>query len=156
MTLTTERLRIYPATQSQMEDITASGPNDELKAAYTEMLEGCRENPDLWEWFSLWVIELLDGSRIGGLCFKGLNPDGTAEIGYGISEEYQCRGYATEAVSAVSGWAFMNPSVSSIEAEADPENIASIRVLEKCGFDESGETGNEGSRFVLDRKIFHA
>ena len=46
MTLTTERLRIYPATQSQMEDITASEPNDELKAAYTEMFEGCLENPD--------------------------------------------------------------------------------------------------------------
>ena len=152
MTLTTERLRIYPAAQRQMEDITASEPDDDLKAAYSEMLENCKAHPEQWEWYSLWVIELLDGSRIGGLCFKGLNPDGTAEIGYGISEEYQGAGYATEAVRTVSGWAFMNPSVSSLEAEADPENIASIRVLEKCGFADTGKKGSEGYRFVLDRK----
>ena len=152
MTLTTERLRIYPASQSQMEDIIASEPDTELKAAYSEMLAKGREHPGQWEWYTLWLVVLHDGTHVGGLCFKGLDQDGTAEIGYGISEEYQGAGYATEAVSAVSGWAFMNPSVSSLEAEADLENIASIRVLEKCGFADTGKTGTEGSRFVLDRK----
>ena len=151
MTLTTERLRIYPTTQSQMEDIIASETDGGLRAAYSEMLEGGLRHPGQWEWFSLWMIELHGGTLVGGLCFKGLNPDGTAEIGYGISDGYRRKGYATEAVRAVCSWAFQNPAVTRIEAETAPDNTASVRVLVKCGFVDSGKLGEEGSRFVLDR-----
>ena len=50
------------------------------------------------------MIELKDGTHIGELCFKGLDSNGITEIGYGISEEYQRNGYATEALKAVRGW----------------------------------------------------
>ena len=54
----------------------------------------------------------------------------------------------TEAVGAVVEWAAGQPGVKQIEAEAERENIASVRVLEKCGFVASGEMGAEGMRFV--------
>ena len=136
-----------------MESLISTEPVDELRAAYSEMLENCLKYPDKWEWFTMWVIELHDGTHIGGLCFKGIDNDGVAEIGYGISEEYQSKGYATEAVRAVSGWAFKNPDLTRIESEAEPDNIASIRVLEKCGFAANGKLGEEGARFVLDRNV---
>ncbi|HAL62849.1 MAG TPA: N-acetyltransferase, partial [Clostridiales bacterium] len=44
----TKRLRIYPATQNQMEAFIAAQANDALKAAYSEMLENCLKNPDKW------------------------------------------------------------------------------------------------------------
>ncbi len=149
--LETKRLRIYSATQSQMETFIASQTNDILKAAYLEMLENCLKNPDKREQHAMWMIELKDGTHIGELCFKGLDLSGVAEIGYGISEEYQNQGYATEAVKAVLVWAFQNPKVTAIEAETDAENTASKRVLEKCGFIFNGKIGEEGPRFTVTR-----
>ena len=135
-----------------MEAFIASQTDEGLKAAYTEMLESCLRHPDQWEWYAMWMIELKDGTHVGELCFKGLGPDGAAEIGYGISEEYRGRGYATEAVKAVSARAFRNPDVTAIEAETDAANAASKRVLEKCGFIATGEMGEEGPRYVLKRR----
>ena len=147
--LNTERLRIYPASREQMEAMIASEQEEELKKAYDEMLEGCLRHPDQWDWYAIWMIEKTDGTHIGDLCFKGLREDGIAEIGYGILEEHQGQGYATEAVQAACHWAFLHPDVRSLEAETDAENAASQRVLEKCGFRPNGTFGEEGPRFSL-------
>ena len=143
----TEQLRIYPAMQEQMEVFIAAEADVELKKAYTEMLEGCLRHPDQWQWYAMWMIELQDGTHIGDLCFKGLGANGTVEIGYGVLEEYQGQGYATEAVGAAVTWALQQPFVTCVEAETAPDNRASQRVLEKCGFLSSGTTGEEGPRF---------
>lgn len=147
--LKTERLQLYVSSQDAMEKFIAAQTVDVLKAAYTEMLDSCLKNPQQWEWYAIWMIELKDGTHIGELCFKGLDATGVAEIGYGISDEYQNKGYATEAVNAVLSWAFRNPNVTAVEAETDPENIASQRVLEKCGFKPNGQTGEEGPRYSV-------
>ena len=123
--------------------------DENLKAAYTEMLNGSLAHPEQWNWYAIWMIELEGGSHIGELCFKGLDENGVAEIGYGISECYQNQGFATEAVQAVVNWALGEPEVAAIEAETDANNIASQRVLEKCGFESNGKMGEEGPRYVL-------
>lgn len=150
--IATKHLRIYPANRGQMESIISAETNAELKAAYSEMLDGCLQNPDQWEWYAIWIIELRDGTHIGDFCFKGLDSNGVAEIGYGILEEYQGQGYATEAVEAALSWAFQNPNVTAIEAETDADNAASKRVLEKCGFVANGIMGKEGPRYALTRR----
>ena len=63
--LSTERLRIYPASREQMEAMIASEQEEELKKAYDEMLEGCLRHPDQWEWYAIWMIEKTDGTHIG-------------------------------------------------------------------------------------------
>ena len=135
-----------------MEALISSETNAELKAVYSEMLDGSLHNPDQWEWYAIWIIELSNGTHIGDLCFKGLDSNGVAEIGYGILEEYQGQGYATEAVEAALRWAFQNPNVTAIEAETDADNAASKRVLEKCGFLANGIIGKEGPRYTLKRE----
>ena len=149
MLIETERLRIYPATREQMEAAIAAEQDEGLKAAYAEMLEGCLKQPEQWAWYAMWNIEQKDGTHVGGLCFKGLGPDGAVEIGYGILDAYQGRGYATEAVRAVIAWALTQPGVRVVEAEAESDNAASLRVLEKCGFVPTGKIGEEGPRFAL-------
>ena len=134
-----------------METVISSETSAELKAAYSEMLDGCLQNPDQWEWYAIWIIELRNGTHIGDLCFKGLDSNGVAEIGYWILEEYQGQGYATEAVEAALSWAFQNPNVTAIEAETEDDNAASKRVLEKCGFLANGIIGKEGPRYTLNR-----
>ncbi len=131
-----------------MEAFIAAQSDDALKAAYTEMLESCLRHPDKWEWCAMWMIELKTGTHIGELCFKGLDANGVTEIGYGIAEEYRGWGYATEAVAAVVSWALRQPGVTRVEAETDAGNAASKRVLEKCGFVPTGESGKEGPRFM--------
>lgn len=152
----TKRLRIYPADRERMEECIAAEVDAGLKKAYGEMLDGCLSHPDLWDWYAMWQIELKDGTRVGDLCFKGLSPDGVTEIGYGILEEYQNNGYATEAVKAALEWAFRTPRVVAVEAEAEADNAASQRVLAKCGFIADGKVGEEGPRFVLTRGRFEA
>ena len=147
MMIKTERLRIYPAAREQMEAFLATETDANLKTAYTEMLEGCLRHPNQWQWYAMWMIELRDGTHIGDLCFKGLEANGMAEIGYGILEEYQSQGYATEAVGAAANWALKQSNVTRVEAETEPDNRASQRVLEKCGFLPSGTLGEEGPRF---------
>ena len=143
----TKRLKIYPASREQMESFIAAETDADLKKAYTEMLEGCLRHPDQWQWYAMWMIDLRDGTHIGDLCFKGLGANGAAEIGYGILEEYQGQGYATEAVNAAVRWALQQPGVTRVEAETEPDNLASQRVLEKCKFMPSGTIGEEGPRF---------
>ena len=146
--LNTERLILYTASRDEMQKIIDDEADDILKTAYREMLSGALDHPDQWEWYTIWIIERKDGSRVGDLCFKGRNDDGSVEIGYGISTEYRGCGYATEAVDAMVLWALRQPEVKRVEAETEPENKASQRVLEKCGFLPTGTTGEEGPRFV--------
>ena len=140
----TNRLKIYPASEDQMEEFIADQTVDVLKSAYTEMLTGCLEHTDQWEWYAIWMIELKDGTHIGELCFKGIDGSGSTEIGYGIAENYQGCGYATEAIKSVISWALEQNKINCVFAEVDRENIASIRVLEKSGFDPTGMIGEEG------------
>ncbi len=149
--LNTDRLRIYPASREQMEAMIGSEQDAELKKAYADMLEGCLRRPDQWDWYAIWMIEKTDGTPVGDLCFKGLRENGIAEIGYGILEEYQGKGYATEAVQSACRWAFCHAEVQALEAETDAGNTASQRVLEKCGFRPNGTHGEEGPRFALLR-----
>lgn len=122
--------------------------DDILRTAYKEMLQGYIEHPDHGEWYAMWMICRNDDTHVGDLSFKGLNADGSVEIGYGILEEYRGCGYATEAVTAAVNWALAQHDVTRVEAEVESDNIASKRVLEKCGFIPSGVVGEEGPIYV--------
>lgn len=149
--LKTKRLQISPMTDQGMEQLIEKTTDEELKRAYQEMLEGCRKLPKQREWFAAWEICLKEtGERIGDACFKGPAKNYSVEIGYGIGKEYQGNGYMTEAVKALTDWAFLQENVYFVEAETAPDNIPSKRVLEKLGFEPDG-SGEEGSRFVLEK-----
>ena len=144
----TNRLNLYAASKEQMETFIAAQSVDVLKAAYTEMLNGCLKHPDQWEWYAIWMIESKAGTHIGELCFKGITENGAAEIGYGIAERFQGCGYGAEAVSALTDWALEQPRVMCVMAETEASNIASQKVLNKAGFMPTGETGEEGPLYV--------
>lgn len=57
------------------------------------------------------------------------------EIGYGLNPNYQQKGYLTEALNALTNYVFNELGIHSIEANADVQNIATIKLLEKCGFE---------------------
>ena len=119
-----------------------------------------RENPDADGW-AMWYFILRDvpgGKRlaIGNGGFKGKpSADGTVEVGFSVIESYQRQGLATEAVSALLGWAFIHPEVSRVIAHTMPDLAPSIRVLVKIGFRFTGKGSEEGSvRYELLREAF--
>jgi ribosomal-protein-alanine N-acetyltransferase len=61
-----------------------------------------------------------------------------AYLGYWIDEDQQGRGLMTEAVCAVTGFAFESAALHRIQAAVMPRNTASRRVLEKAGFRHEG------------------
>lgn len=59
-------------------------------------------------------------------------------LGYKMDEAYINRGYMTEAVKAVVDYGFGILGLHRIEANVMPRNLRSLRVLEKCGFENEG------------------
>jgi ribosomal-protein-alanine N-acetyltransferase len=86
------------------------------------------------------LIHRLTGAAVGTAGFKAPpGADATVEIAYGIEPEHQGRGYATEAASALTAFAFASGRVRVVRAHTHPERNASARVLTKCGFGHVGE-----------------
>lgn len=150
----TERLTLRPMSDGAIEALIERVDDDELRAAYGEMLDGCRRDPENRIWYAPWEMVRNDGGEsIGDVDFKGPAKNHAVEIGYGVQPAYEGRGYTTEAVRAMTKWAFSQKDVVFVEAETDPDNKASQRILEKCGFVPDGTMGEEGPRFVLERPL---
>lgn len=150
MRIETERLYLYPIGDEDMREIIEKEPEPEMKQAYSEMLQGCIDHPDQRAWYAIWLMELKgrEGTIVGDFCFKGLGEDGAVEIGYGLRPGHCGRGYMTETLKTVSSWAASQPGVARVEAETDPLNRASQKVLKAAGYVRNGEFGEEGPRFV--------
>jgi len=81
---------------------------------------------------------------VGGIGFdlQKNNHCKTATIGYWLGEPYWGKGIASEALVAVTAYAFNNFDIERIEAAIFEWNPASARVLEKCGYLFEGKRHN--------------
>ncbi|MBK7937929.1 MAG: GNAT family N-acetyltransferase [Lewinellaceae bacterium] len=83
-----------------------------------------------------WVICLRGQSKmIGDIAFWKMDKaNHRTEIGYGLHPDYWRQGIMDEAMTAALEYCFKVLDFHSIEANIDPENDASGRILEKHGF----------------------
>ena len=90
-------------------------------------------------WLQLALERRLDGELLGdcGLHFPAADR-AQAEIGVTVAPEHQGRGYATEALGAVLGFLFEALGKHRVRASVDPENLPSIRLLERLGMRREG------------------
>lgn len=130
-------------------------------AALAFTLERLAQGPDQARWWLHFVT--LKGGRgertlIGSAGYKGPPAaDGTVEVGYGIVSDHRRRGYASEVVRGLLGFAFARPDVRRVIAETLPDLKPSIGVLRKCGFRLIGDGSEHGViRFELTRAEFAA
>jgi RimJ/RimL family protein N-acetyltransferase len=93
---------------------------------------------------------LFDESVAGSVV--SFEPDGKREVGYWIGKEYWGKGIATTALSEF----LRHVDARPLYAHVAKHNVASIRVLEKCGFTVSGqarapanERGGEVDELIL-------
>lgn len=151
----TERLHIFPLTIAQLE-LYLNGKDEleqllgltpfgrtvapQVKDRVTKItLPKMREAMDddyLFHTFWL-VVDKLSKTIVAELGFKGPPFDGgRVEIGYGTMPAMQNKGYMTEAVKGILQWAKERKDVSVVLVETKVSNHASIRVVEKNGFEQ--------------------
>ncbi len=101
-------------------------------------LERVRADPDHRDWCGRLMIRLADGAVVGRCGFHG--PPwavGRAEIGYTVLPPYRGQGLATEAAAALVAWAW-EQGEGTVVATVAPTNLASLAVVRKLGFVETG------------------
>jgi RimJ/RimL family protein N-acetyltransferase len=79
---------------------------------------------------------VVDGAAVGGISVEPHAGERrrSAEVGYWLGEPFWGRGIATEALRAITEYAFKTFDVCRLEAGVYGWNPASARVLEKAGY----------------------
>jgi len=101
-----------------------------------------RADPAREEWLPRAIA--LDDLMIGHIGFHGppgvngpKKPD-ALEVGYTVFEPFRRRGYATEAVVGILGWAHAKHGVRHFVASASPGNAPSLALVRRLGFRQTG------------------
>ncbi len=145
----TERLVLFPYTQENLALFNSDLPafeerfsvyyrGEELDHLLRGFLLGLEKeiaaDPEHYLFFTEFLIVLKGCDRIvGSIDYKYVPKDGLTEVGYGLNPLYEGRGIMTEALRAFLDFG-RSLGIRMVRADTRPGNVASQRVLEKCGF----------------------
>ena len=142
----TERLIVRPMTVLDVPSLKKWMPDRSIytywgkgpgKAEiYPELLFEKTERPT--KSFHLGIAEKDSNEVIGDLWVYLIENDRMAQIAIRLSKDSQGRGYGTEALSAMTRFCFENTQLQRLWTQVDVRNIASSRMLEKCGYTKEG------------------
>lgn len=109
--------------------------------------------------YGYWAVEAkAHGRYIGDVGFADLKRDilpsldGMPESGWAFAPEAHGQGIATEAVKAALAWGDRHFGGKTTTCIIGPENVASIRVAEKCGYREFCRGDFKGSPTIQFRR----
>jgi RimJ/RimL family protein N-acetyltransferase len=112
---------------------TVTGPDKSTEETRTRLTYF--ENHQQVHGFSKWVIlDAASGVAIGDSGLLVLPECGWIDLGFRLAQPHWGQGLATEVASAWVRAAFDEYRIRRLGAFVHPENVASIRVLEKVGF----------------------
>jgi ribosomal-protein-alanine N-acetyltransferase len=116
-----------PATGTLSLNATADQAQEWIRRQQTRHVEGAG--------FSFAVVDNTEGHCVGftGLWVREL-PTGRAQIGYGIAPSFRGRGLASDALCAVTSFAWTLPELHRTELYIEPWNTASIGTAERAGY----------------------
>jgi ribosomal-protein-alanine N-acetyltransferase len=102
-----------------------------------------------------WALCNAEDALIGACGFSGfeVGKSHLAEVGYWLAKPYWGRGIMTAVVQRLCKHAFEEFGLVKIIAHVHPHNLASARVLEKCGFQQEGFLRKH---FLKDGKLLDA
>lgn len=145
-TLETERLLLRKLKQEDKDDIFEIRSNPEVMkymarplartiedatAHLNKVLTNLHNNTGI-DWG---LEEKKSGKLIGTIAFWRIDLENhRAELGYILNEKFQQKGLMTEALTAIIDFGFDQLNIHSIEANIDPLNTASAKLLEKAKF----------------------
>ncbi len=142
----TERLVLRRVTEEDADDLFVLR-SDERMMQYIDRpraksIEDAKKLIDVFEDFLQkgeginWGISLKENSRLlGTICLFKFQPENyRAEIGYLLHADFHRQGIMNEAMKPVIDYGFNTLKLHSIEANVNPSNLASIKILEKNNF----------------------
>ena len=91
--------------------------------------------------FSLAIRDRASGRAVGAVELRPC--DDAMEVSYVVAPALRRRGLASRAVAAVLSWARRELNVGVVLLNCHPDNLASQKVAEKCGFREVGSDTSE-------------
>jgi len=98
-------------------------------------------DPDAQPWLGRAIVRTEDDGtrRIIGSCgfHAPPGPDGRVEVGYRVEPPYRRQGVASEVVRALFDWAHAQ-GVDRFQASVSPGNVASLAVIGRLGFRQTG------------------
>ena len=150
-TLETLRLILRPLTAKDAPDLRRWLARDEIYTYWGRKASKNEREPELMfidprPWVKRkpdpdfkWGMVLKETSAvIGMLAIFDIENARMASVGYRLDPECWGCGYTTEALRAAADFIFAHTELDRLHATADVRNIASNRVLEKCGFVHEG------------------
>ncbi len=157
--LLTERLCLRTWTADEAAGVLggsrSTGWADDFPAEGDQVVVGLFGDNPAWlgEYGHRQIVERVSGLVVGSIgLFWPPGDDGTLEIGYGVVASRRGRGYASEATRALTAFALTAPGVHTVVATVERSNPASVRVLEKAGFEPWGDGAEPGTaRFRVTR-----
>ncbi len=122
----------------------------EAEVRLNELMKGIQEE----KWY-YWAIQLSDKPElIGTILLWNLSKERSeAELGYELHPLFHRKGIMNEAVSIICHFAFNTVGFQKIIAVIQPQNIASIHLIEKQGFTQSHQLLENGD--IVYSKIKH-
>ena len=97
------------------------------------------------------VVRRADAAVIGTVTLYALDAQcRRADAGYALLVSEWGQGYASEAVTALLDWGFEHLDLNRVEADVDPRNAPSARLLERLGFLREGLLRE---RWIVDGEI---
>ena len=145
--ITTPRLRLGPVRDEQEDAVIDLLAKEEVGRTYMLPEFTCREQ--IYRVFDTYrqrsraedrfVYGIYRDEVLVGLLNDVCIENGGIELGYIIHPDHKNQGYATEALAGATK-ALFDMGFSRVRTGAFPENIPSIRVMEKCGMVRLEET----------------
>lgn len=143
-TLTSDRLCLRAWTAADAAGLYAFASDESMAMAGAKPHESIEESRACLQGFiesgEVWAIALrTDDTPIGWIGLHGGSRHGRyRELEYAVAPGCRGQGYATEAVRRVLAHAFDDLALLVVAVCHYPENAASRRVIEKCGFTYEG------------------
>jgi len=110
----------------------------DLKQAYVQILDDLAAL-EAGTQLKLAIREHVDGPLLGIVVVFAIDETSRrAEIGYHLAPAAQGKGYMHEALSRFAAYLFDELRMRRLEAEIDPRNVSSAKVLERIGFQREG------------------
>lgn len=123
-------LRSYPEVNRYL-DRKPAASLDDAREFIAKIKKGIGENVSI-----MWAISLKEQpSLLGSICFWNIDRnEDKADIGYELLPAWQGKGIIREVMPVVIEYAFSTMGLRIIEAELDPGNLRSVKILEKFNF----------------------
>ena len=127
-------------------------PDLETREAEIELFEYLRDISQREDRYLFGIF--LDGKLIGLINDCEINNE-CIEMGYALHPDYHNQGYTTEAFAAVIK-SLLSKGFTEIIAGAFEDNIASIRVMEKCGMKRTKMTSETEYRGKTHKCVYYS